>query len=801
MLLQDLRYTLRALGRAPAFAMTAVLVTALGVGATTAAFSVADFVLLRPLAFPDPERLVRLCEGPRSGGGWGCMNQLSPANYVDFKAMSGSFDGLGAFAPDAVNLVGIGEPRRIEITPLTPEVLPLLGVQPVLGRWFEPGEADRNAAVLAFGLWQSQFGGDPSVLGRTILLNGAPHTVIAVMPRGFFFPNRDIEIWTALNFNEAALADRSNSYIEGVGRLRQGVTFETARAELESIADRLSADYPQTNAETGTSFYRMRDAMSPRFRQMLIGLGGATLCLLLLTCASLTNLLLARAAAREPELAVRTALGAGTDRLVRQLLTENIALTLAGGIAGIVVAAWSVPLFASLVPPTLPIDRQPALDWRVLAVATLVTALACVGVGIFPAIRSGRDTRFDALREAGRGGSARRQRLRSALVTLEVALSVLLLITSGLLIRAVWRVQAVDPGFSSENVMTMRTALPRPRYDSPRRRIEFYDRVLAEVRALPGVRSAAFITGLPMAMTGFITAVDVPGQATADYRTAGVSHRWVTPKYFTTMGIPLLSGRDVADRDGGDQAWVAVISASFGERYWPGQDPIGRSFTHRGRVRTVVGVVGDVRVRGLERTSEPQIYLPAAQAPEQFPSTADPKDLVIRHAGQAGTLVSAVRQIVSAVDAEQPISNVRTMDEVLANETASRRGQLQVLGLLAAVAAILSGIGIYGLLAFTVSQRSPEIAVRLALGANPAAVGRMIFADGMRLALAGIVPGVIGAYAAASAMRALLFGIGPADPATFATAVALALLMSAAGALVPALRAVRVAPVSLLRSV
>jgi predicted permease len=799
MMLQDLRYALRSLHRAPVFALTAVLVTALGVGATTAAFSVADFVLLRPLPFADPERLVRLCEGPRSGSGWGCMNQLSPANYLDFKAMSTSFALLGAFASDAANLVGVGEPRRIEITPVTPEVLPLMGVQPVLGRLFDASDADRSAVVLAFGLWQSQFGGNPAVLGRTIRLDGAPRMVIGVMPRGFYFPNRDIEIWTSLSFDEAALADRTNSYIEGIGRLARGATFEGARVELESIAARLAAEYPRTNADTGISFYRMRDAMSPRFRQMLIGLGGATLCLLLLTCASLTNLLLARAAAREPELAVRTALGAGTERLVRQLLTENIVLAIAGGIGGLVVAAASVPLFASLVPSSLPIDRQPGLDTRMLVVASLATALVCLGVGLIPAIRAGRHTRFDALREAGRGGSARRQRLRSALVTLEVALSVLLLITSGLLIRAVWRVQAVNPGFSSEDVLTLRTALPRPRYESPARRGDFYERVLAEVRALPGVESAAFTTGLPMAMTGFITAVDVPGQVTPGYRTGGVSHRWVTRQYFATMGIPLISGRDVEERDSGDQPWVAVVSTSFAERYWPDQDPIGRAFTHRGRTRTVVGVVGDVKVRGLERTSEPQIYLPAAQAPERFPATADPKDLVVRHAGPPESLIAAVREIVRAVDPEQPLSNVRTMDEVLAGETASRRGQLHVLALLAIVAIVLSGIGIYGLLAFTVSQRSSEIAVRLALGANPSAVGRMIFADGMRLALAGVVPGVLVAYAAGNAMRALLFGIAPADPATFGAAVALALLSGATGAFLPALRAVHIEPGALLR--
>jgi predicted permease len=797
---QDLRYTARSLNRARGFALTAILVIALGVGANTAAFSLADFVLFRSLPFPDPDTLVRLCEGPRTGGGWGCMNQLSPSNYRDLKTMSSSFADMGAFADDAVNLVGGGEPRRLAITPVTPEVLPLLGVKPALGRVFEPGDKDRSAVVISHALWRSEFGGEPAVLGRTINLNGAPYTIIGVMPPTFYFPSRDKQMWTALTFREEDFANRTNSYIEAVGRLEPGVTFEQARTELQGLAARLARDYPQTNAETGISFYRMRDNMSPRFRVMLLALGGASLCLLLLTCANLANLLLARATARARELAVRAALGAGKGRLVRQLITESMALTLIGGAAGGGVAALAVPLFSSLVPSTLPIASQPALDLRVFALAALFTAVTGGAFGLFPAVRAGRHTGFGALRDGNRAGGGAKQRLRAVLVTVEVTMSVVLLITSGLLIRAVWRVQAIDPGFVPRNVLTVRTALPRPKYASPVRRGQFYDRVLAEVRTLPGVQSAAFINGLPMIITGFITGIEIPGRDLRSARSAGVSHRWVTPQYFRTMGIPLHRGRDVEDGDTGDRPWVAVVSASFVERYWPGQDAIGKTFRHRGQTRTVVGVVGDVRVRGLERNSEPQIYLPAPQVAEESPSMVDPKDLVIRHAGQGEALVSAMRQIVRAADPEQPISDVRPMDEVLAGDTATRRGQLQVLGVLAAVAVLLAGVGIYGLLSYTVSQRSQEIGVRLALGADPSRVGRMIFADGMRLALFGIVPGVLGAYVAARGMSALLFGVAPGDPATFAAGVGVTLLMTFAGSLVPAIRAVRVTPMSVLRA-
>ena len=799
-LVQDLRYTVRTLSRARGFTLTAILVTALGVGANTAAFSVADFVLLRAVPFPDPDSLVRLCEGPRTGGGWGCNNQMSPANYRDFKAMSASFRDMGAFAEDSVNLVGGGEPVRLSIARVTPEVLPLLGVQPAFGRVFQAGGADAQAVVLAHGLWQSQFGGDPAVLGRAISLNGAPYTVIGVMPATFYFPGRDKHLWTALTFQPESFENRSNNFIEAVGRLKPGVTFEQARTELETLAARLAREYPQTNAETGISFFRMRDNMSPRFRVMLTALGGATLCLLILACANLANLLLARAAARERELAVRAALGAGRERLVRQLITESVMLTMLGGAAGIALAAASLPLFSSLVPPTLPIASGPALDVRVFAFAAVFTVLTGLGFGLVPALRAGRGSGFAALRDGGRTAGGRKQRIRAVLVTVEVTMTVILLITAGLLIRALWRVQAIEPGFAPRNVLTLRTALPRPKYERAARRDQYYQQVLAGVRALPGVDSAAFISGLPMVMTGIITGVEIPGEEARPGRTVGVSHRWVTPHYFRTMGIPLRRGRDVEDMDTRDRDWIAVVSASFAERYWPGQDPIGKRFRHRGRDRTVVGVVGDVRVRGLERSSEPQIYLPAPQIADGWPTNFEPKDLVVRHSGAGEALVPAIRRIVRAVDPEQPISNVRPMDDVLAGDTATRQAQIQVLGALAAVALLLAGVGIYGLLAYTVSQRSQEIAVRLALGAQPSGVSRMIFAGGMRLALFGLVPGVLGAYAAGRGMSALLFGVAPGDPVAFAAGAGAVLLMTLAGSLVPALRAVRVTPASLLRS-
>ena len=792
---QDLRVAFRTLTRARAFSLTVIAVTALGVGANTAAFSVADFVLMRPLPFPEPDHLVQMCEVPTTGGGWGCNNQLSPADYRDLKAMQTSFEAMGAFAGDAVNLVGGGEPRRLSITPATPEVLPLVGVAPALGRVFTAD--DLNTIVISHALWQSQFGGDPRVLGLTVTLNGTPFTVIGVMPQSFYFPNRDVQAWTLLTFRDQDLQSRDNNYLEAVARLKPGVAFEQARSEMQTIAARLATQYPETNGESSVSVNRTRDYMSPRIRLMLLTLGGASLCLLLLTCSNLASLLLARAAAQERELAVRAALGASGQRLVRQLITQSTVLAILGGIAGLAIAVAIVPLFSTLVPTSLPIAIQPALDLRVLAVAAVFTGLTAVLFGVWPALRAGR-TGFSALRDGYRTGGGARQRVRAALVVVEVAMSVVLLISAGLLIRAVWRVQAIDPGFVAEHVLTLRTALPRPKYDSPIRRSEYYERVLSGVRALPGVQSAGMTSGLPMLVQGLVTGVEIPGRQ-PDRRDSPVSHRWITPGYFKTMGIPLLRGRDVEDGDTRDRAFVAVVSQSFVERYWPGQDPIGQPFRHRGETRTVVGVVGDVKVRGVERNNEPQLYLPAQQIPDGWPMNFDPKDLVIKHAGSAESLLAAVREIVRAADPEQPISNVRALDDVLAGDTATRRAQVQVLGVLAVVAILLAGVGIYGLLAYTVSQRAQEIGVRLALGAEPAQVGRMILTDGMRLAAIGIVPGVLGAYAAGRAMSALLFGIAPGDPAAFATGVGLAVAMTLAGSIVPTVRAVRVTPMSVLK--
>lgn len=794
---QDVGYAVRSLRRTPGFALTAVLVVALGVGANTAVFSLADYVFVRPLPYANADRLVKLWQGEAGG-----TNEASPANYRDWKAMTPAFSGMGAYWRRAANLVGAAEPRRLETVRATPELLPLLGVAPLIGRIFTAQDvATGQSVVLSHALWKSQFAGDPGVIGTSVRLDGAPHTVIGVMPAFFQFPSRSVEAWTSLVLREDDFTDRNDNYLEVVARLRPGVSVEQARQELAVVSSRLEQQYPKENKDIGAVVLGLRDELSQSARLLVLALCGATLCILLLACANLASLFLARGAHRARELAVRSALGAGRERLVRQLVTETMGIAFVGGIVGVAAAAAGAPLLARLVPSTLPVADHASLDLRVLALAVAFVLFTGFAFGLVPAMRAGRSNALDALRSGARTAGGRTQRLRAALVIVEVAASVVLLVGSGLLIRAVWRIQTTDPGFVADNVLTLQTALPLPKYDATARRAQFYDRVLQETRALPGVREAAYATGLPMVMRGGIWPVSFTGEEVLRDSSNTVSLRYATPRFFAALGVPVLRGRDVAETDTHEQPFVAVVSESFVKRHWPNENPIGKRFHLALKERTVVGVVGDVRVRGRERSSEPQVYLPYRQVDDGSIISYIPKDLVVRTAAPsvAGQLLPRIREIIAAADPEQPVSNVSTLSEILAEETASRVTQLRLLGALSAIALLIAGLGIHGLLTFTVSKRSQELGVRRALGAQVGQIIGLVLREGLALALIGIVIGVALAYAAARGMSALLFGVRPEDPLTIAVAATLCLVTAMAGCLRPAMRAARVDPLSALR--
>ncbi len=622
-----------------------------------------------------------------------------------------------------------------------------------------------------------------------------PFVVIGIMPPDFHFPSRQAEIWTPMRWQEQDFAERDNNYLEVVARLRHGVSLERARAQIGVVAAQLERQYPKENKGTAANVVPLREEVSEQSRLLLISLSGAALCVLLIACSNLANLLLARALSRQKELAVRAAMGAGRERLVRQLMTESLVLAALGGLLGVVAAVATVPLLARLVPMSLPIAQTPVVDFRVLLFAAVVTGVTGIGFGRISGAPGVRQRGFEWDCGSGvRAGGGRKERLRSALVIAEVLASVVLLVAAGLLMRALWRIQATDPGFRSDGVLTLRTALPMPKYESTARRAAFYTRVLSAARALPGVSSAAYISFLPMVMRGGIWPVSVNGEPENRTEMHTASMRFVTQGFFAALGIPLHRGRDVSDSDTIDRPFAAVVSESFVRRYWSGQDALDRHFQFALHDRIIVGVVGDIRVRGLERNSEPQVYLPYKQVQDGWFAFYSPQDLVVRSAGNAGVLAPALRHIIRDADAEEPVSDVQTMSQIVEDQTASRSTEVRVLGIFAGVAFLLAGIGIHGLLSFAVSRRSQEIGVRIALGARPPAIVKMILRQGVILAAAGVLPGVVVAYAAGRALQGLLAGVQPADAPTFLAAAGLCVLMTILGCLLPALRAVRVDP-------
>jgi predicted permease len=797
---QDVRFAVRTLRRAPAFTLTAVLLTALGIGATTAAVGVADHVLLRPLPFAEPDRLVRVWQQEAGSGG---TDVLSPGNYRDLVEASTSFAAVAAYTPRAANLIGAGAPMRLEGYLATGDLFEVLGVAPVVGRAFAEADAHESSppvVVLAHRTWTTLFQADPDLIGRTLVLDGTARTVIGVMPRDFLFPDRATEYWAPLRFDADEYVDRSNTYLWTVARLKPARTLEQADAELEIVAQELARRFPRENERLGVLIEGLRGTLTEANRTMVAAVVAAAVCLLLIAGTNLAGLLLSRSLSRQREFAVRLAIGAGRERLVRQMLTESFLVALLGGACGVLLAIVSTPLLTRLVPTSLPIAEAPSADLRFVALAAVLSTITALVFGALPVRRSSRGS-LEALKQSSRTGSSRRTELtRAALVVTQVAVSVVLLVSAGLLGQALWRVQARDPGFVADNVLTLRTALPWPKYGPTPVRDTFYQRVLTDVRALPGVEHAGYITGLPMVVSTLIWDTTPEGGAPVDAGLNRVGLRMVTPGYFDALRIPMREGRDVALSDTRDAPFVAVVSESYAKRFWPGQSAIGRRFNVAFFDRTIVGVAADVRVRGLERTSEPQVYLPSPQVPDFWLTNSPPKDLVVRTTGAPLASLPAIRDIIHRADPEQPISHVRLLSDVVDEQTAPRQVQLRVLGAFAAAAVLLAAVGLYGLLAFVVSQRTREIGLRMALGATPASMVALVIKRGSLLAVTGAVVGVAVAYAAARWMESLLAGVRPHDFVVFGLAVGLTVAIAVAGTLLPAVRASRVSPLTATRA-
>ena len=796
-MLQDVRYALRSLRRHPVFAFTAILTLALGIGANTAIFSAVNGVLLRPLPYPEPDRLLTIWGHQASIG----RETASLPDFLDWRKAR-SFSGMAAWANASFTVTGTGEPQVVTGAQVTPNYFRVLGVTVPRGRDFRDAEEQDGGrvAVLSQGYWQRAYGGRAEVVGRQITLSGTPYTIVGVGARGLALPE-EVDVWTPLQID--ATLGRRNDFLQVIGRLAPGVTPQAAGAELATIARRLEAEYPNSNAGWGVELIGLQERMVGEIRPALLVFMGAVGLVLLIVCANVANLMLARVAAREREVTIRAALGASRRRLVRQLLTESVLLALAGGVLGLGLAVWGVSALRALDASTLPRLNEVHLDGGALAFALLLSVGTGLLFGVVPAIRVlGFDLR-GGLAEGGRGLSGARAgaRTRTALVLAEVALASVLLVGAALLLRSFVGLQRVDPGFTTQGILTARVTLPRARYDDPPRQVAFADALLERARALPGVSSASLSTNAPVDEGMSYWAIAVAGveppppevvQDAVVYRTS--------PEFFRTFGLPLIHGRLFEAGDRGESTPVAIVSQSLARRYWPGRDPVGSRLTFGDPAdsattwMTVVGVVGDVRQEGAVSPAYPQIYVPFAQVSSRSMVVA------LRTGRDPLALVPALKQALASVDPNLALSRVTTMQQRLANTLARPRVNALLLAAFAATALILAALGIYGVIAYSVVQRTREMGIRVALGARAEDVLGMVMRQGLTPVLIGLALGLGAAAVGSRVLRSLLYGVAATDLATYAAVAAFLAAVAVAASYVPARRAAHSDPMTALRT-
>jgi putative ABC transport system permease protein len=809
---QDLRYGARMLMKNPGFTSIAVLTLALGIGANTAIFSIVNTVLLKPLPYSESEQLMVVYgEFPALKTN---QMRLSAPEYVDFQQRTRSFAASGVFdSSGSANLAPHegGEPERVERAMLTPEMFAVLQAAPLLGRVFTPEEAQAgrdDVVVLSHGLWQRRYAGKADAVGQKLLISGRSHTIIGVMPPGFAFPSK-AEIWQPLWFPREHYDQqrRGARGLEVLARLKPGVRPIEAQAELDQLGAQLTAQYPQNyGAER-----RYRMILTPmledyigELKLALLLIAGAVGFVLLIACANVANLLLARAATRRQEMAVRLALGAGRWRLARQLLTESVLLALAGGAAGLLLAMWGAQLLLRFAPDNLPRFGEVGLDGRALGFTALASLATGVIFGLAPALQASRPGLNEALRQSGRAGAGvSGQRLRNAFVVAEIALALALLAGAGLMLKSFWRLQAVDPGFNPNGVLTLRMLLPFSTYPQTGERAAFFRQVLERLRALPGVAAAGAVSRIPMAPGNNSGAMTGESSPVGTNEPQGETEmRWASPGYFQTMGIALLRGRDFNNADAEGMLPVAIVDESFARRFYPNEDPIGKRIKRGGPRsarpwKTIVGVVRSVRNQRLDATSLPQAYFPVFQEAGEMYNLS----FAVRASeGEPAALTQSVRAAVLEVDRNQPVFDVKPLRQIVADSIALRRLALLLLSVFATVALALAAAGIYGVMAYSVTQRTHEIGVRMALGAARGDVVRLVVRQGLKLALCGMALGLAVALAMTRLMEALLFGVSATDPLIFAGIALLLLCVALLACWVPARRATKVDPMIALRS-
>ncbi len=816
--MNDLRFAFRQLGKDPRFTIIAVLALAIGIGANTAIFSVVNAVLLKPLPFPQPEQLAAVgsIDNRASRTGDGDLNSMSYPDFFDFRAQNKSFENLALYRQESLTLTNEGEAESLRIQKVTGNFFDVLGIPPLLGRTFDRDEEKSGGgphgytAVLSHSFWQGRFKGDAHVIGRAITLDGRPYTVVGVMPARFRFPIEsdavDLFVTIARDANsidgsKPETEQRGSHSLQGVGRLKPGVTIAQASAELTALANALAEKYPESNTHFGARTISLREHLVGDVARGLYVLFGAVACVLLIASANVANLLLARATVRQKEIALRAALGASRRRIVRQLLTESLLLAGLGGLGGLILAAWGTDWLVSLVPDNIPRAETIHLDGWVLAFTILASLGTGILFGLAPAWQTSRLDLRSALNESARGTTGR-HRLRSTLVVIEVALALLLLAGAGLLLQSFSRLSQVNPGLQPDRLLTAAISLSDASYPKPENSARFQEQMLARIRALPGVRAASTVLPLPLSGSNMTTSFDLEEHPKPEGQQDAAPIRIAGDDYFQTMGVPLLRGRLFdPNTDRFDARQVMIINERFAQKYFPSEDPLGKrmrpgfSLTEEdGPMREIVGIVGNVKHQSLRTDFTPEMYVPA----EQFPMNSF--SVVVRTAtSQPESTTAALRDAVAKIDPGVPLRRVRPYEEYLSVALARPRFNALLLALFAGIALLLTAIGIYGVMAYSVAQRRQEIGVRMALGAQRGDVLRLIVGGGMKLTAFGVLFGIAGAFALTRVLGNLLYGVGSFDGVTFGGVVLLLALIALLACWFPAQRAAGVNPLTALR--
>ena len=802
--------------KTPGFTAVAVLVLALGIGANTAIFTVVNAVLLRPLPYPGSDQLVMLWEtNPRFQIGVDTL-PVTHGNFMDWREQNSAFEYVSALGAGRWNLTGAGEPERISGASVSSNFFRLMGIEPKLGRVFRDDEEKPGAGkvvVISHSLWQRRFAGEPDVIGKTMTLDGESCAVIGVAPEGFQFPrakelpyfigvSTQTDLWRPMTLGDDFVKrTRANHQLCVMAKLKPGVTRERAQSEMTAIAERLEQSYPESNQGIGVKVVPLSEQVVGNVKAALWVLMGAVVLVLLIACANVANLLLARSSARQKEIAIRTALGASRSRVVRQLLTEALLISLTAAVAGTLLSLWGIRAMLSLSPENLPRSSEIRVDVRVLGFTVAIALLTSAIFGLAPALQASKINLSESLKEGSRGLSSgqRSNRVRSLLVISEVALSLVLLIGAGLMIKSLARLLNVDPGFKPYKTVSMHIPLLGSKYPGVNQQIAFFQEVTHRVEALPGVQSVGLISSAPLSGGVYAGGFSIEGRVpTSETDDLVADRRMISPEYFNALGIPLLKGRAFTDRDDQAGTGVVVVSESWARRFLPNEDPVDKRIKLGGRDSTrpwlsIVGIAGDVRDTALESDPRPCVYIPYPQ----FPSSD--MTLVVRAAFDPKLLISSIRDQVWAVDKEQPVTDVKTIDQYVADSVSPRRFNAMLLAIFASLALILASVGIYGVMAYSVTQRTHEIGIRVALGAQSSQVIKLVIGRGMSLVLVGVMIGLAGALWLTRVMTSLLYGVSATDPTTFAVVAALLVAVALMASYIPARRATKIDPMISLR--